>query len=273
MRVVHFCLTLGLVRGMETNGTNENINIENRGSERNPFEIFHFGLGVVGQAVGVGVGAVGGAVNVVGGVVGGALDAVGSLPRNIPPLPNPFVGQNNNIVASENAIDRTLDADNETLAEEPVNQFCGKDPVKQSLEEVLSRIASLSEFLKVYNYSNVTFSSDFNLQTSTVLAPNNQAINKLSQDTAERLATDEDFAKQFVLRHTITGPTCCRDIVRNSGPFFNSNRKTSQAGGFITLRRSVSGGLYADKSEIDRSLCNTVFDKGTLLSINRALGF
>ena len=47
---------------------------------------------------------------------------------------------------------------NETLAEEPVNQFCGKDPVKQSLEEVLSSIASLSEFLKVYNYSNVTFS-------------------------------------------------------------------------------------------------------------------
>ena len=97
-------------------------------------------------------------MNVVGGVVGGALDAVGSLPRNIPPLPNPFVGQNNNIVASENAIDRTLDADNETLAEEPVNQFCRKDPVKQSLEEVLSSIASLSEFLKVYNYSNVTFS-------------------------------------------------------------------------------------------------------------------
>ena len=92
------------------------------------------------------------------------------------------------------------------------------------------------------------------------------------------------------MRHTISGTICCFDIQRNSGPFFNSNRKMSlQSGTFITVRKnkvrnllaltscvqlrlSVSGRLYADKSEIERRHCNTVFDRGVLMTLTRVLG-
>jgi len=169
-----------------------------------------------------------------------------------------------------------LEVDNDTMAMDlftETPQFCSKDPVNESLEEVLSNIEPASKFLNIYLNSNLSQASDFNLQSSTVLAPNNQAINKLSPDTLERFEDDVEFAKQFVLKHSISVPTCCSDILRNSGPFFNSNRKNSLGGTLITLRRSVSGGLYADKSEIDRSYCNTVFDRGTILTVNRVLGF
>lgn len=93
-----------------------------------------------------------------------------------------------------------------------------------------------------------------------------------------------------MLRHTISGTICCFDIQRNSGPIFNSNRKTSlQRGTLITvskkkeseewglscvfqLRRSVSGSLYADKSEIEKSHCNTLFNRGVVLTLTRVLG-
>jgi len=207
-------------------------------------------------------------------VVGGALDAVGSLPRNIPPLPNPFQGSNNDL--GDSSIERVMEADNKTLTldlMEQTPQFCRKDSVNQSLEEVLSNIDSVSEFLNIYENSNLGQQSDFNLESHTLLIPNNHALNKLSPETLERLSDDDEFAKQFVLRHTISGPICCFDIQRNSGPFFNSNRKMSlRRGTLITLRRSVSGTLYADKSEIERLHCNTVYDRGVVLTLTRVLG-
>ena len=90
-------------------------------------------------------------------VVGGALDAVGSLPRTIPPLPNPFLGGNNDL--GDSSIERVMEADNKTLTldlKKQTPQFCRKDSVNQSLEEVLSNIDSLSEFLKIYENSNLT---------------------------------------------------------------------------------------------------------------------
>ena len=92
-------------------------------------------------------------------VVGGALDAVGSLPRNIPPLPNPFLGSNNDL-GDDSSLERVMEADNENKnltfdLKEQTPQFCGKPSVNQSLEEVLSNIDSLSEFLKIYQSSNL----------------------------------------------------------------------------------------------------------------------
>ena len=68
-------------------------------------------------------------------VVGGALDAVGSLPRNIPPLPNPFIGGNNDL--DDSSIERVMEADNKSQTldlMEQTPQFCRKDSVNQSLE-------------------------------------------------------------------------------------------------------------------------------------------
>merc|ERR1712066_804485 len=115
-----------------------------------------------------------------------------------------------------------MEADNKTLTSdllvEQRPQFCRKDSVNQSLEEVLSNIRSSSEFLKIYQNSNLAQQSDFNLESHTLLIPNNHALNKLSPETLERLLGDDEFAKQFVLRHTISGTICCFDIQRNSGP-------------------------------------------------------
>ena len=90
-------------------------------------------------------------------VVGGALDAVGSLPRTIPPLPNPFLGGNNDL--GDSSIERVMEADNKTLTaeiREQAPQFCRKESVNQSLEDVLSNIEALSEFLGIYQNSNLS---------------------------------------------------------------------------------------------------------------------
>ena len=119
----------------------------------------------MGDAVGAGVGAVGGAVDVVGGAVGvvggvveGALDAVGDLPRNIPPIPNPFLAGEEDLATDESPIERALEIDNTTNVNllSQTSQFCRKDPVDESLEEVLSSISSISKFYQIYVNSNLT---------------------------------------------------------------------------------------------------------------------
>ena len=46
-------------------------------------------------------------------------------------------------------------------------------------------------------HTNIDF-SDFNLESHTLLIPNNHALNKLSPETLERLLDDDEFAKQVL---------------------------------------------------------------------------
>ena len=52
-------------------------------------------------------------------------------------------------------------------------------------------------------HKNINF-SDFNLETHTLLIPNNHALNKLSPETLERLLDDDEFAKQVLCSFYLT---------------------------------------------------------------------
>ena len=84
----------------------------------------------------------------------------------------------------------------------------------------------------------------------TVLAPNNQAFNKIDSNILEELYGDKEQAKkvrslnslsltkimlQMVLRHTLTEVLCCSAISRNNGIFFNNSRKRALSGSLIAV--------------------------------------
>ena len=90
----------------------------------------------------------------------------------------------------------------------------------------------------------------------TILVPNNSAFKKLEKQVIEEfiddvekadevyfqfsgLWFDTDFCFQFVSRHILTEPICCEQISRNSGPFFNNNRKTSLSGQLISVDNNI----------------------------------
>ena len=85
----------------------------------------------------------------------------------------------------------------------------------------------------------------------TILVPNNSAFKKLDKQIIEDIMEDVEKSNevhflsidfiikrqlfQFVSRHILTEPICCEQISRNSGPFFNNNRKTSLSGQLISV--------------------------------------
>ena len=56
---------------------------------------------------------------------------------------------------------------------------------------------------KLVKHKNINF-SDFNLESHTLLIPNNHALNKLSSETMERLLGDDEFAKQVLCSFYMT---------------------------------------------------------------------
>jgi len=259
----------------------------------NPFDIFNFGLGVVGGAVGAVGGAVGGAI---GGAVGGALETVSSIERagppelpqlpsipqlplpSIPSIPNPFnppvqvqPQQNEEIVEEKLGVDEEDINEENTLKELGPQEFCQqKSSSNNSAETVIWDLQNLSIFAQILQNSNIT-DQDESGTPVTILVPNNSAFKKLDKQIIEDIMEDVEKSNEFVSRHILTEPICCEQISRNSGPFFNNNRKTSLSGQLISMRRSVSGGLYANTAVINKKHCNNVFQNGVILIINKVL--
>ena len=175
------------------------------------FRLFSFGLNVVGGAAR--------AVHGAAGAVHGALDNLDIERRvqELPRLPNPFqvaasrvsitrvTGDNEN-EAEVNDIAREkvgeLVIEDTTLALEPEG-FCGQAPSERTLGEVVSDLVkspSLSIFAGVLRAASVNATSQINDTSVTILAPSNEALEKLDKPLLDLLLKDASFAVEARLK-------------------------------------------------------------------------
>ena len=171
------------------------------------FRLFNFGLGVVDGAAR--------AVHGAAGAVHGAIDNLDIERRvqELPRLPNPFeaaasrisisrvTGQDEeeaevNDIASEKVGELVIEET--TLPPEPEG-FCGNAPSERTLGEVASDLVkspSLSIFFGVLLAASVNSSSQVNDTSVTVLAPRNEAFEKLDKPLLDLLLQDAAFAEE-----------------------------------------------------------------------------
>ena len=168
------------------------------------FRLFSFGLNVVGGAAR--------AVHGAAGAVHGAIDNLDIERRvqELPRLPNPF-----EVAASRISISRVSEeqAEDNDIASEKVGDlvieettlppesegFCGQEPSERTLGETLSDLVkspSLSIFAGVLRAASVNASSQINDTSVTVLAPRNEAFEKLDKPLLDLLLQDAAFAEE-----------------------------------------------------------------------------
>merc|ERR1712244_136339 len=90
----------------------------------------------------------------------------------------------------------------------------------------------------------------------------------VDDDTVAKLSEDQDFAKMVVKKHLLKEVLCCSGIQRNN-LLFNNSRKRSSSGDVVAVRRSNSGHLYADKSEISK--CDMMATNGVVHQVESLL--
>ena len=172
------------------------------------FRLFSFGLGVVGGAAR--------AVHGAAGAVHGALDNLDIERRGqeLPRIPNPF-----EVAASRISISRVTEeeeaAEVNDIASEKVGElvieettltpepegFCGQEPSERTLSEVASDLVkspSLSLFSGVLRAASVNASSQINDTSVTVLAPRNEAFEKLDKPLLDLLLQEASFAEEVL---------------------------------------------------------------------------
>jgi len=139
-------------------------------------------------------------------------------------------------------------------------------PPVGNLLEMLSGNPSHSRFLDLIKATNL--SEVVNLPARTLIVPTNQAFDNLEDEVAARLEEDPAFAKETVERHLLKEVVCCAGIHRNN-ILFNTSRKRTESGQLVSVRRSASGHLYADKAEITK--CDMVSNNGVAHQVDALL--
>jgi len=139
-------------------------------------------------------------------------------------------------------------------------------PPVGNLLEMLSGNPAHSRFLNLIKATNL--SEVVNLPARTLIVPTNQAFDNLEDEVAARLEEDPAFAKETVERHLLKEVVCCAGIHRNN-ILFNTSRKRTESGQLVSVRRSASGHLYADKAEITK--CDMVSNNGVAHQVDALL--
>jgi len=139
-------------------------------------------------------------------------------------------------------------------------------PPVGNLLEMLSGNPGNSRFLDLIKATNLT--EVVNLPARTLIVPTNQAFDDLEDEVLARLEEDPAFAKETVERHLLKEVLCCAGIHRNN-ILFNTSRKRTESGQLVSVRRSASGHLYADKAEITK--CDMVSTNGVAHQVDALL--
>jgi len=140
-------------------------------------------------------------------------------------------------------------------------------PPAGDILKVITNGGKYSKFVELLKFSEL----EEELETKagkTLLVPTDSAFDKIDKDTASRLRNDKEFAAQVVRKHLLNEVLCCSGIQRNN-LFFNNSRKRSSSGDLVAVRRSNSGHLYADKSEISK--CDMMATNGVVHQIESLL--
>jgi len=140
-------------------------------------------------------------------------------------------------------------------------------PPAGDIVQVITNAGKYSKFLELLEFSELK--EDLETEDSqTLLVPTDAAFDKIDEDTATKLKEDKDFAAQVVRKHLLKEVLCCSGIQRNN-LLFNNSRKRSSSGDVVAVRRSNSGHLYADKSEISK--CDMMATNGVVHQVESLL--
>jgi len=134
-------------------------------------------------------------------------------------------------------------------------------PPKGSLLDTLAR--EHSQFASLISVAKLE--EELSSGHYTVLAPLDEAFEKLDTETREKIFSDSSLASTLVKSHLIRGTTCCASI-----PMISRLRKRSGVETWISLRRNSRGHLSADNSPILR--CDVAAENGVVHSVSRLLG-
>jgi len=140
-------------------------------------------------------------------------------------------------------------------------------PPAGDIIKVITNGAKYSRFLDLLEFSELKDELETEVG-KTLLVPTDEAFDKIDEDTANRLKEDKEFAAAVVRKHLLNEVLCCSGIQRNN-LLFNNSRKRSSSGDIVAVRRSNSGHLYADKSEISK--CDMMADNGVVHQIESLL--
>ena len=178
------------------------------------FRLFSFGLNVVGGAAR--------AVHGAAGAVHGAIDNLDIERRvqELPRLPNPFEVAASRISISRVSEESEEQAEVNDIASEKVGElvieettlpprpegFCGQEPSERTLGDAVSDLVkspSLSIFAGVLRAASVNASAQINDTSVTVLAPRNEAFEKLDKPLLDLLLQDAAFAEEARLSFNV----------------------------------------------------------------------
>jgi len=140
-------------------------------------------------------------------------------------------------------------------------------PPAGSIMDVVSNSGQYSKFLELLEFSDLQEELQVDAG-KTLLIPTNSAFDKLDEDIRSKLTEDKDFAQMVVRKHLLQEVLCCSGIQRNN-LLFNNSRKRSSSGEVVSVRRSNSGHLYADKAEISK--CDMMATNGVVHQIDSLL--
>jgi len=140
-------------------------------------------------------------------------------------------------------------------------------PPAGNIRAVLDNGEKYSKFLELLDFSGLEEELESPVG-KTLLVPTNEAFEKVDDDTVAKLSEDQDFAKMVVKKHLLNEVLCCSGIQRNN-LLFNNSRKRTSSGNLVAVRRSNSGHLYADKSEI--TVCDMMATNGVVHEIDSLL--
>jgi len=126
-----------------------------------------------------------------------------------------------------------------------------------------------SRFLQLLEFAQMSeeVGEEAEKDGQTLLVPTNAAFDKLPEDVNSRLLADQAFAQKVVQRHILDEVLCCSGIAKNN-IFFNTSRRRAGAGQ-VSVRRTASGHLYADKAEISK--CDMMAGNGVVLQLDSVL--
>lgn len=138
---------------------------------------------------------------------------------------------------------------------------------------VLQEVANnpeLSTFKRVIDGTEIESELEQQLLNSefTLLAPSNEAFNKLDDQKLTKLLTDKNYADQIIRRHILTEPVCCSSITSVPWPFINTV-KTLQG-----RKIEVNSVLFRNKVLFGPSMteqCDIMANDGIIHIVNNVL--
>jgi len=142
-------------------------------------------------------------------------------------------------------------------------------PNPPTILQLVKAKQEFSKFLQLLEFAGMSEEVGENAEKDgqTLLVPTNAAFEKLSEDVNTRLLEDQPFAQKVVQRHILDEVLCCSGIAKNN-IFFNTSRRRAGAGQ-VSVRRTASGHLYAEKAEISK--CDMMAGNGVVLQLDSVL--